>query len=225
MNYRKIYETLIDRAKHRPDLIGYTETHHITPKCMGGSNDPENLVVLTPEEHYLAHLLLTKIYPGNIKLSFAAVKMTAKTKTRKSSRNNKLYGWLKRNHSKNITLSQTGKVYYNNGSKNIKLFPGETVPEGFVKGRSYSPTSGKSLNYKSDNFKDSGLQKQLAKRRWDREQQKLISNFGCTTFEEALKVFGEFRSRQHYRFWIKPTLKEFPFLTKATARRLNELLN
>lgn len=32
--------------------------HHIIPKSMGGNNDSDNLVYLTPREHYIAHLLL-----------------------------------------------------------------------------------------------------------------------------------------------------------------------
>lgn len=32
--------------------------HHIIPKSMGGNNAPDNLVYLTPREHYIAHLLL-----------------------------------------------------------------------------------------------------------------------------------------------------------------------
>ncbi|XAO17074.1 homing endonuclease [Escherichia phage FL23] len=60
MNYEKIYNSLIDRARNRA-LTGYKERHHIIPKCLGGSNDASNLVDLTPEEHYVAHQLLVKI--------------------------------------------------------------------------------------------------------------------------------------------------------------------
>ena len=40
---------------------GYTEKHHIVPRSLGGGNKKENIVVLTAKEHYIAHLLLTKI--------------------------------------------------------------------------------------------------------------------------------------------------------------------
>ena len=36
----------------------YHETHHIVPKCMGGSNDKENLIDLFAREHFEAHRLL-----------------------------------------------------------------------------------------------------------------------------------------------------------------------
>src|SRR4051812_31227304 len=59
--YYQWYFVLIDKAKSRQDLIEHTETHHIVPKSIGGSNDEENLVELTPREHFVAHLLLPKI--------------------------------------------------------------------------------------------------------------------------------------------------------------------
>ena len=62
MNYQKIYDQIIDRARER-ELNGYRERHHILPRCMGGDDSPENLVELTAREHFLCHWLLTKIHP------------------------------------------------------------------------------------------------------------------------------------------------------------------
>jgi len=74
MNYKKIYDELMLRSKDRviEDNI-YTEKHHIIPKSLGGSNDNDNLVVLTAREHFLAHYLLTKIIKGSsfYKMCFA----------------------------------------------------------------------------------------------------------------------------------------------------------
>lgn len=100
MNYKKHYDSLILRAQNRI-LDSYTETHHIIPRCLDGTDDKENLVELTPEEHYVAHQLLVKIYPKIPKLVFALVIMTGKNKT---IRRNKLYGWLKRK----ISEARTG---------------------------------------------------------------------------------------------------------------------
>jgi len=52
---------------------------------------------MTPEEHYVAHQLLVKMHPGNDGLVSAAVYMACGTS--KQSRNNKLYGWLRRRHA------------------------------------------------------------------------------------------------------------------------------
>ena len=61
MDYQKIYNSMIDfRAKNIPE--GYSEKHHIVPKCQGGNDKKSNLVRLTAKEHFVAHHLLVKIY-------------------------------------------------------------------------------------------------------------------------------------------------------------------
>ena len=74
-DYKKHYKALVGRAASRIKQ-GYTERHHITPKCLGGDECPDNLVELTAREHYIAHLMLVKIHTGNSKLVFAAHMMT-----------------------------------------------------------------------------------------------------------------------------------------------------
>jgi hypothetical protein len=96
MNYQRIYNTIIERSKQRT-LLEYIEEHHVVPRCVGGTDDSYNLVMLTPEEHYLCHQLLVKIYPGNMKLVKAAMFMVASNKHQR--RNNKTYGWLKKQYS------------------------------------------------------------------------------------------------------------------------------
>jgi hypothetical protein len=53
MNYKTIYDKLIYRAQQRITIDEF-ENHHIIPRCMGGDNDPKNIVKLTLEEHYIA---------------------------------------------------------------------------------------------------------------------------------------------------------------------------
>lgn len=71
--YTKIYFSIIARAKSRPKLTGYTEKHHVIPKSLGGSNNIDNLVVLTAKEHFLCHRLLVKMTQGvyRNKMSYA----------------------------------------------------------------------------------------------------------------------------------------------------------
>jgi hypothetical protein len=97
MDYPRHYLSLIERARNRPQSIGYVEFHHVIPKCLGGTNESTNIVELTPEEHYIAHLLLAKIYPKNKGINSAAMFMTSKNKNHK--RSNKQYAWVKRNLS------------------------------------------------------------------------------------------------------------------------------
>jgi len=71
MDYRRIHDNIIDQAKNRVPT-GYTENHHIIPKCLGGNNSPENLVRLTAREHFIIHKLLVEIYPNEGGLKIAA---------------------------------------------------------------------------------------------------------------------------------------------------------
>jgi len=84
MNYKKHYERLIEKAKLSKRVKGdtYYEKHHILPKCLGGTNKKDNLVLLTAKEHFIAHLLLVEIYEGinKAKLSFALFQMCRKNK-------------------------------------------------------------------------------------------------------------------------------------------------
>ena len=100
MDYQKIYYNLIKREITRE---GYVEKHHILPRCLGGLDNKENLVNLYPEEHYLAHLLLCKIHPGNQKLLYAAMNMTTGSMINNGKRNNKAYGWLRRQYAESMS--------------------------------------------------------------------------------------------------------------------------
>lgn len=108
MNYQKHYDALIERARHRK-IEGYSEKHHILPKCLGGSDDPSNLVSLTAAEHYIAHQLLVKLHPGEAKVLYAACLMVHSPLGGRVG--NKLYGWLKNKLSKTQSERFSGKVW------------------------------------------------------------------------------------------------------------------
>jgi hypothetical protein len=59
--YTAIYYKIVEQAKQRnhtkQKYDGY-QTHHIIPQCFGGTNDPNNLVVLSYKEHRVCHRLL-----------------------------------------------------------------------------------------------------------------------------------------------------------------------
>lgn len=68
-------------------LLGYVERHHIIPKSLGGSDDEDNLVWLTAEEHLQVHMLLTKMFDKREpmrKMHAAAIRMVnPQSKTQK----------------------------------------------------------------------------------------------------------------------------------------------
>jgi hypothetical protein len=125
--YTKWYYQIIDSAKQNPPT-GYKERHHIIPRCMGGSDDHDNLVDLTARQHFVCHLLLTKMVnsePYLSKLKYAAILLYSVNGFKISSR---LYESLKTNikqtpdwikkrtrHLKGRTSPTKGMVPWNKG--------------------------------------------------------------------------------------------------------------
>ncbi len=64
-SYKEYYKIVEEaQALGRSKSKDYFEEHHIIPRSLGGSNNKSNLVLLTPEEHYLCHSLLLKFCDG-----------------------------------------------------------------------------------------------------------------------------------------------------------------
>jgi hypothetical protein len=103
MNHLKIYEAIIakvkseNRFKLKKDQEGYTyyEHHHIIPKCIGGTNDKKNLILLTAREHYICHKLLTYIYKGNKKIADAFFLMSVEKNNRNFNISSRDYAYAK----------------------------------------------------------------------------------------------------------------------------------
>ena len=71
--YYTRYGKIVNHYLQNPPISG--EIHHIVPKCLGGSNDKSNLVLLPVKAHFIVHHLLCKIYPDNRKLKHAFAMM------------------------------------------------------------------------------------------------------------------------------------------------------
>ena len=118
MNYLSIYNSIVSNArsagrkkrKHIDPKYVYYERHHIKPKCLGGENDKENLILLTAKEHFVVHQLLIKIYPNTYKLVFA-LRMMCRNNNKNHIRNNKEYEWIKKLSAITLSESQKGKSY------------------------------------------------------------------------------------------------------------------
>lgn len=88
----------------RENRRGYVEKHHVIPRCLGGTDDPDNLVRLTAREHFLAHQLLVKIHPGVRGLSWALVLMCGKIKYAKGRH----YEWARKAAAKDVSRDRKG---------------------------------------------------------------------------------------------------------------------
>lgn len=60
MDYQRLYDKLIRNARHRY-AFGASERHHVIPRSMGGTDDWENLVRVSPKLHALLHLILYRL--------------------------------------------------------------------------------------------------------------------------------------------------------------------
>lgn len=73
--YTKWYFAIVESAKVNSHS-GYIEKHHIIPRCMDGSDDASNIVALSARQHFVCHLLLTKMVDQDhylSKLKYAAI--------------------------------------------------------------------------------------------------------------------------------------------------------
>jgi hypothetical protein len=97
----------------------YYEKHHINPKCLGGNDSKENLVLLTAKEHFLAHRILYKIYPNdkNIVLSF--------------------WGMCNQKNEKILRYIPSSRSYEEARLAFLKNNSGENNPKGFL-GKTHS---------------------------------------------------------------------------------------
>jgi hypothetical protein len=101
--YKKIYDNIINRAKSRM-IDGYTEKHHIIPKSLGGSDNSDNLVHLTAKEHFVCHLLLTKMVIGmdRSRMCYAAWQMTHINGRERYIPSGNMYALLRKNLSESL---------------------------------------------------------------------------------------------------------------------------
>lgn len=132
MDYKKIYDKLIERGRTRgldkSKLDYYTEKHHAVPKCMGGSNDNSNLVLLTAREHYICHLILAILHPEIHGLSCAVFFMTNNPASSdinfKIAKNSRIFEELRIN----IANSKRGKTTSDKQKEIVRKFFTEHNP-------------------------------------------------------------------------------------------------
>jgi hypothetical protein len=147
MNYKNIYNKLMIKAKSeirvKSDTV-YYEAHHIKPKSFGGEGDcrntnHSNIVLLTPKEHYIAHLLLVNIYPNSPAMHKALWNMCNVKKDVRYKPSAKTYCTIRKEYIKNTmgsnnhffgkTHSDESKLKISLKAKGRKSFLGRTHSE------------------------------------------------------------------------------------------------
>lgn len=207
MNYRIIYDDLIERVRVRI-APAVSEQHHVLPRCLGGTDDQNNLVHLTPEEHYVAHQLLVKLY-DDPRLVFAANMMTVNGMGQHRS-SNKRYGWLRRRYIKACKArigaqnsSFGSSWYHNNDLRQSAKFNEDAVPPGWIKGRK--------LNWTEKPKKQSKREQS----RIERELKALTALQDSNSYSDAIRKLG-FQTRGGNYSFFKQVAAKYGLTEKFT---------
>lgn len=179
------YHQIIANAQSRIN-DGYVEKHHIIPKCLGGTDDASNLVRLTAREHYICHLLLTKMTEGLIrrKMLFAHWRMVH------GNQNQSRYQLTNRQYeSAKIAMGRAASMQ-NKGVKHSEEVIAKLrskVPWNKGKTGTKSPEELKRLSERRRNCK------------WDDETKQKISE-GLKHYNQTRTDKGLYKPRPRYRF-------------------------
>lgn len=150
MDYKNIYHNIIKKYGNQP---GITEKHHILPRCMGGSDDVDNLVDVSPRVHYILHLLLYKFVEKEYRkqMWYAVWNMSNQKKIKTGS----MYQFIREECSKRQKEIQP-KVPWNKGKRGYKI--NQKPQKGIPKVTSYKPIEFDGVIYQSikDAVKGSG---------------------------------------------------------------------
>jgi len=156
MDYQKEYNDLISKARSEnrvKDNGVYYEGHHIIPKCMGGKGSSNgwkthpNIILLTPEEHFWAHVWLIEMYPEHQYSLRWALHRMMNSNNDKTPRNYKidasLYAELREKHAKMVSQKQIGRTLSKKTVDKIREKAIEkTKEDGYVnpfKGKTHTP--------------------------------------------------------------------------------------
>ena len=221
MDYQKIYNMIIERRKQSP-LEGYVEKHHILPRCLGGDNKKENIVKLSAREHYMCHLLLTKLYEKNdpryYKMVRAFMMMCWYHNEDLQKRyfvSSKKYERLRKTFSETMSESQKGKSNSNYGTMWIynldleiskKISKEDGIPQGWLKG--------KVQNFKKFKLKTEISFEKQCKLKKEEEEKVLKYTEWCKIyleygFREFCKKTGYYKSQQYLSTLFRKHIKEF----------------
>ena len=190
-------------SKTHSDFI-YYERHHIIPKSLGGI-DKNNVVLVTAKEHFILHILLTKMCISTKhtqQMLNALIKMKQSNKYQNRYFNTRLYEYLKK------------KIVYSNERRNKqkeKITCVDTMTGKFLQ-------VDKEVFYSSLHLKGTNYGKKRTKKWCENHSKKMKGNnnpfFGKKHTIEIQKIINEKNSKAMTgRIWItngKKTIRIFP---------------
>ena len=183
MTYSAVYCALIEkRRQHSLQDSAYGEVHHIIPKSEGGDDSKENLVRLSAREHYVAHLLLAKIYDDYKMYSALVYMQSRRHKKRKFKFNSRLYEKLREEYAKKISNDNHWTHRH---------------PEKVRRGFKYSESHNKKLS-EIGKTKTGKLNNFYGKHHSEEARRKMsLVHKGVSTYKTAAKLRGRKLSSEH----------------------------
>jgi len=133
--YYKIINTVLELnrkklKRNNPDYR-YYELHHIIPKSLGGDNSSANLIPLTPREHYICHLLLTRMTEGKNRYKMLCAFNRITNRGQAEIKNSRLYNSIREDFSKSQAENYKGDknhFYGKTHTKEIRDYLAEVCP-------------------------------------------------------------------------------------------------
>jgi hypothetical protein len=173
--------------------------HHIVPRCLGGTDDPSNLIELTYEEHVEAHRILAEQYPEHGGLRHAYLLMAGQTE---EARLEATQRWadagakvLENLNQDFEHQSEAGKIGGMRGgaSTSIKWRSGEVEHPGYLQPRHVRVSNGKKCASKKT-FQDLSSAGKAGSARTNSQKWKCSS---CNMITTAPSMASHFKSSGH----------------------------
>lgn len=134
MIYKDVYARLIANARANPP-IGYRELHHIVPRCLGGNDEPSNLIYLAARSHFVAHLLLAKIHGGRLVRVVFLMSKSSKYKSRH-------YAAFRQQYSEEMKGNKYGRFlrgHKRSAETRMRMSEAQKGHISHIKGRTFGP--------------------------------------------------------------------------------------
>lgn len=210
MDYKKIYDKIIERAKGRK-LDGYFEKHHVVPKCVGGTNKKHNIVSLTAREHFICHWLLHKMFPNNSKLSqsFSMMCLVKSDNQLRYTPSSRIVEYSKKELSKAVS-----------GENNPKFWKGK---KGAWFGKKHSEETKESISKK---LKGHLVSKETRKKISDKNKNQIPWNKGkklhplSDSHKEKISLSNKGRKNKPLSNEMKEKIRQYQLVNSSSAKKI-----
>ena len=167
------------------------ERHHIIPKCMGGSNTKDNLILLTVREHFVCHLLLTKCTDGNNR--YRMLHAVGKFIQNSPLQQRKFTSWEYKKIRDSISIARTGKKHSAETREKMSATGKGRIP--WNKGITGIVHSDESNRKRSATIKGRKMSPEFCQKVSDGKKGKVAGMIGKTHSEETKQLMSKNMSK------------------------------